>query len=299
MLATDPSEAGGFKDVTFSIAGDGAYSRLQVGVGRAPRPARPGHRVAGPHPHLHGDRRGAAGGRGGRGGARPEGARRSRPSAAGGRAASRSTPPTPPCASRTCPTGLAVVCQDERSQLQNKERALRILRARLYEIELERAHSELDEARRSQIGTGARSEKVRTYNYPQSRVTDHRVKVTSHNLHGRAAGRARAVHRRAAGGRQPPAAAGGGGVTAALLIVDVQHDFLPGGALAVPDGDAVIPALVAAAADADAGGGEPRRAPGRPLLVRGAGRHLAACTASRAPTAPSCTTTSPRSAPTS
>jgi len=82
------------------------------------------------------------------------------------------------------PTGLAVVCQDERSQLQNKERALRILRARLYEIELERAQSELDDARRSQIGTGARSEKVRTYNYPQSRVTDHRVKVTSHNLNG-------------------------------------------------------------------------------------------------------------------
>ena len=80
------------------------------------------------------------------------------------------------------PTGLAVVCQDERSQLQNKERALRILRARIYEMELEKAQSELDEARRSQIGTGARSEKVRTYNYPQGRVTDHRVKVTSHNL---------------------------------------------------------------------------------------------------------------------
>ena len=82
------------------------------------------------------------------------------------------------------PTDTVVTCQDERSQLQNKERALRILRARLYEIELERAQNELDAERRSQIGTGARSEKVRTYNYPQSRVTDHRVKVTSHNLQG-------------------------------------------------------------------------------------------------------------------
>ena len=80
------------------------------------------------------------------------------------------------------PTGIVVACQDERSQLQNKLRGMSILRARLFEIEQQRRQSELEESRRSQVGSGERSEKIRTYNYPQSRVTDHRIGISSYNL---------------------------------------------------------------------------------------------------------------------
>ena len=82
------------------------------------------------------------------------------------------------------PTGIVAQCQDERSQLQNKQRALRILRARLYELKIREQQAAQDATRRAQVGSAERSEKIRTYNFPQSRITDHRVGYTTHNLAG-------------------------------------------------------------------------------------------------------------------
>jgi peptide chain release factor 1 len=82
------------------------------------------------------------------------------------------------------PTGTVAQCQDERSQLQNKQRALRILRARLYELKIREQQAAQDATRRAQVGSAERSEKIRTYNFPQSRITDHRIGYTSHNLAG-------------------------------------------------------------------------------------------------------------------
>ena len=80
------------------------------------------------------------------------------------------------------PTGIVISCQDEKSQLKNKDKAIKVLRSRLYELELQKAHDAEAEARKSQIGTGDRSEKIRTYNFPQGRVTGHRIKLTLHRL---------------------------------------------------------------------------------------------------------------------
>jgi peptide chain release factor 1 len=80
------------------------------------------------------------------------------------------------------PTGLVVTCQDEKSQLKNKNRAMQVLRARLYDLEQQKAQAEMAETRRAQVGTGERAEKIRTYNFPQNRVTDHRIGLTLHNL---------------------------------------------------------------------------------------------------------------------
>jgi peptide chain release factor 1 len=80
------------------------------------------------------------------------------------------------------PTGLIVQCQDEKSQIKNKSKAMKVLRSRLLALEVEKAQSERAEARRGQIGTGDRSERIRTYNFPQGRVSDHRINLTLYNL---------------------------------------------------------------------------------------------------------------------
>src|SRR6202007_854936 len=183
VLSQSPSEAGGFKEVTFEVRGSGAYSVFKFEGGthrvqRVPETESQGR--------IHTSTATVAvlpEAEGVEGAIDPNDPQIDtyRSTGPGGQSVN-----TTDSAVRIThkPSGIVVSMQDEKSQLQNRERAMRVLRARLYERALAEQQAELAASRQAQVGTGERAEKIRTYNYPEKRVKDHRINLLSHNLDG-------------------------------------------------------------------------------------------------------------------